>query len=544
MADGRERTAEEREAARLERERRRAERSGPAISEPAASNSVAAQPGARPSEELGSAPPEPDFDRVEPQGGKSEPDAEEIEQHDPELDDVERHDPEFDEIEPHHPEFDEVAPHHQQFDGNGSKLDSSDFAGRELQDPDGSGPDSHEPGDPESGAAEPGDVVDYGTDEHEVPSGTRRVSHFEKNATKPKNKRQRQPKRARRPPGPKKKHSWLVRGASLLALVLAGALIWFLVELFQPLHGSPHGRVTVVIPAHSSSSQVGDQLAKAGVVSSGFFFNLRAALDGDRSNLRAGLYHLQRGMSYSAALDALTTAPPAAKVTELTITEGRSRREVNDLLRSQHVRGSYLAATRSSPQLHPHQYGLKHPPKTLEGFLFPDTYQLVKPIKMPALVSDQLRAFKQHFSKLDLAYARSRHLTPYDVLIIASLIEGEAATKHDRPLVASVIYNRLADGMALQLDSTTRFATGNYTKPLTVSQLHSSSPYNTRTHVGLPPGPINSPGTAALQAAAHPAHTHYLFFFTKPCSHNAVFASTYAQFLAQGSQSSSRRCSH
>jgi UPF0755 protein len=382
----------------------------------------------------------------------------------------------------------------------------------------------------------------FETDEHEVPSGTRRVSHFEKVATKPKGK-QRRPKPVRRVPrGPKKKHSWWVRGASLLALVLAGALIWFLVELFQPLHGSPHGRVTFVVPQHASSSQIGDELAKAGVVSSGFFFDLRATLAGKRGDLRAGLYHLQKGMSYSAALDALTKAPAAAKVTNVTIIEGRSRHEVNDLLKAQHVRGSYLAATRGSPPLNLKQYGLKHPPKTLEGFLFPDTYQLVEPIKMSALVSDQLKAFKQNFSKIDFSYARSRHLTPYDVLIIGSLIEGEAATKHDRPLVASVIYNRLADGMALQLDATTRFATGNYTKPLTISQLHSQSPYNTRTHTGLPPGPINSPGMAALQAAAHPAHTHYLFFFTKPCTHNDVFASTYAQFLAQGSQN--QHCAH
>src|SRR5262249_21364058 len=157
-------------------------------------------------------------------------------------------------------------------------------------------------------------------------------------------------------------------------------------------------------------SQIGDQLAKAGVVSSGFFFDLRATLAGERGDLRAGVYHLQEGMSYSAALDALTKAPPAAKVTNLTVTEGRTRQEINDLLKAQHVRGSYLAATRSSPLLNPRQYGLKHPPKTLEGFLFPDTYQVVDPIKMSALVKDQLKAFKQHFSKLNLSYARSHHL--------------------------------------------------------------------------------------------------------------------------------------
>jgi uncharacterized YceG family protein len=167
---------------------------------------------------------------------------------------------------------------------------------------------------------------------------------------------------------------------------------------------------------------------------------------------------------------------------------------------------------------------------------------MVEPLKISALVDDQLRAFRQNFARVDLAYARSKHLTPYDVLIIASLIEAEAATKRDRPLVSSVIYNRLADGMALQLDSTTRFATGNYTKPLTVSQLHSRSPYNTRLHVGLPPGPIDNPGMAALQAAAHPAHTNYLFFFTRACGNSAEFASTYQQFLAQGSQHLNRHC--
>ncbi|HEY4825094.1 MAG TPA: endolytic transglycosylase MltG [Solirubrobacteraceae bacterium] len=529
MAEGRERSAEEREAARIERERRRAERTGRGVSEPAAAQVA-------PDDEAEFARDEPDDEAEsardvtddEPGFGHDVPDDESALGHDvPDDAPVLGHEEPTDE-----PVLGHDAP------------DDAPVLGHDEPD------DEHGLGrvEPDDGTVsehgEPGDELDYETDEHEVPSGTRRVSHFEKVATKPKGKRRR-PKPVRRAPhGPKKKHSWWVRGASLLALVLAGALIWFLVELFQPFHGSPQGRVTLVIPAHASSSQIGDQLARVGVVSSGFFFNLRATLAGERGDLRAGLYHLQHGMSYSAALDALTKAPRAARVTELTITEGRSRREVNDLLRSEHVRGSYLAASRTSPLLHPDHYGLKHPPKTLEGFLFPDTYQLVKPVKMSALVSDQLRAFKRHFSKVGMAYARSRHLTPYDVLTIASLIEGEAATKHDRPLVASVIYNRLADGMALQLDSTTRFATGNYSKPLTVSQLHSSSPYNTRTHTGLPPGPINSPGMAALQAAAHPAHTHYLFFFTKPCSHNAVFASTYAQFLAQGSQNQNQHCSH
>jgi UPF0755 protein len=380
----------------------------------------------------------------------------------------------------------------------------------------------------------------------ELPSGTRRISHYERTAQRGGRRRSVKPRRraTRRqiPPATSARRRWIGRVASLLALALAAALAWFLVELFQPFHGSPHGRVTVVVPAHASSSQIGDLLAKKGVISSGFFFELRATLAGERGKLRAGVYHLKLGMTYGAVLSELTKLPRAAAVTDVTITEGRSRHQIDALLRAQHVRGSYLAATRGSRRLKYSQYGMRKRPSTLEGFLFPDTYQLIKPIRISALVTDQLQTFKQKFAKVNFDYARRRHLTPYDVLIIASLIEGEAATKHDRPLVASVIYNRLADHMPLQLDATTRFATGNYTHPLTVSQLHSRSPYNTRTHLGLPPGPINNPGMAAIQAAAHPARSSYLYFFTRPCGRNAVFATNYAQFLAQGSQKVPKHC--
>src|SRR5215475_5283008 len=113
----------------------------------------------------------------------------------------------------------------------------------------------------------------------------------------------------RRPGGPHRKHSWVGRIIALLLLILAAALIWFLVELFQPFHGSPHGTVTVTIPPHSSSSQVGDLLEHAGVISSSFFFDLRATLAGERSDLRSGTYRLQLGMSYGSVLKVLTTPP-------------------------------------------------------------------------------------------------------------------------------------------------------------------------------------------------------------------------------------------
>jgi uncharacterized YceG family protein len=398
-----------------------------------------------------------------------------------------------------------------------------------------------DPGHEKPGEGADGGAFETGEHELELPSGTRRISHREKSTTRPVRKA-RKPRRQRLPGEARRTRSWLGRIASVLALAIAGAGIWFLVELFQPFGTSPHGSVTVTIPPKSTSSQIGDLLQHDGVISSSFFFEARATLAGERSSMRAGVYHLQLGMGYGDVLTKLTKAPPAAKVTEITIAEGRRRQQIDALLRAQHVHGSYLALTRSTSLLNMRAYGLRHKPRSLEGFLFPDTYQLVQPVKMNLLVRDQLRQFKEEFAKVKLGYPRSKHLTPYDVLIIASLIEAETPTAHDRPLVASVIYNRLADGMALGLDSTTQYATGNFTRPLTVSQLHSRSPYNTRTHVGLPPTPIDSPGLASMQAAAHPAQTSYLFFFAKPCQRGSVFASNYAQFLAQGRKYSSRHC--
>jgi uncharacterized YceG family protein len=242
-------------------------------------------------------------------------------------------------------------------------------------------------------------------------------------------------------------------------------------------------------------------------------------------------------MSYGSVLTALTKAPPAAKVTQLTLIPGKSRGQIDALLRAQKIKGSYLADTRHSPLLNPVKYGAPRNTPMLEGFLFPSTYDLVEPINISQLVAKQLQAFKQNFDNIKFGYAERHHLTPYDVLIIASMIEGEAATEQDRRDVASVIYNRLKDRMPLQLDATTRYATDNYTEPLTDAQLSSKSPYNTRNHAGLPPTPIDDPSLASLQAAADPANTNYLYFVVKPCGNGAeVFTGNYQVFLRESAQ--------
>jgi UPF0755 protein len=196
------------------------------------------------------------------------------------------------------------------------------------------------------------------------------------------------------------------------------------------------------------------------------------------------------------------------------------------------VRGDYLRATRRSPALRPRDYGAPRATRTLEGFLFPSTYELRRSdATARRLVDLQLRAFKDAFRQVDLRRAQRRNLSRYDVLIIASMIEREARVPRDRRLISAVIYNRLREGMPLGIDATIRYALNNWRRPLRVSELERDSAYNTRRRRGLPPTPIGNPGLAAIRAAANPADVTYLFYVIKVCGEGAhVFSSTDARF--------------
>ena len=194
----------------------------------------------------------------------------------------------------------------------------------------------------------------------------------------------------------------------------------------------------------------------------------------------------------------------------MTIPEGYSRAQTAEVAKQEGLRGSYEKASVRSKYLNPAKYGGTGA-KDLEGFLFPDTFELETHAKAADLVQLQLEDFKRRIAGVNMSYARSKNLTVYDVVTIASMVEHEAGLESQRKLVAAVIYNRLHEGMPLGIDATTRFATGNYTRPLTESELAVESPYNTRTHAGLPPGPIDSPGLASIEAAAHPAKADYLY---------------------------------
>ncbi|HEX7280014.1 MAG TPA: endolytic transglycosylase MltG [Solirubrobacterales bacterium] len=322
----------------------------------------------------------------------------------------------------------------------------------------------------------------------------------------------------------------VARHPFLIFAVIAGLFaLWFLNSLFQPFHGDGSGQVQVAIPKGSSVSEVGDLLSEEGVIDNSTLFQVRVTLAGKRSEIYSGNFTLASDMSYGDAIDELSQ-PPVKRTLTVTIPEGLTRSQAAQLVEEVGVPGDYTTATVKSKYLDPADYGGKGA-KDLEGFLFPNTFELKPKAPVEDLVELQLKDFKKQIKTVDMRYAKSKNLTVFDVVTIASMIEEEAGVDSQRKLVAAVIYNRLREGMPLGIDATIRFATGNYTEPLTESELAIDSPYNSRTNAGLPPGPIANPGLDSIEAAAHPAKTDHLFYVTTPgaCG-KLTFAETEAEF--------------
>ena len=247
----------------------------------------------------------------------------------------------------------------------------------------------------------------------------------------------------------------------------------------------------------------------------------------------------------TAAPPATTTRqrPKAARPLRIIFPEGFTRRQmaeritaVNRIARTRRkVRtrlspAQYLAATRRHRL--PGRFARDGVARPLEGFLFPATYEFTRRTTARQLVVRQVEAFNRAWATVDLRYARSRNLTPYDVLIIASLIERETVVPSERRLVAAVVYNRLRRRMPLGIDATTRYGLNvPPTEPLRESHLESDNPYNTRKRPGLPPTPIANPGLASMRAAAHPARVDYLFFVRKPDKRSHFFTASEDEFL-------------
>lgn len=225
-------------------------------------------------------------------------------------------------------------------------------------------------------------------------------------------------------------------------------------------------------------------------------------------------------------------AAPVAKVKvrDLTIPEGLDRRQIAELTKEEGLKGDYAEQTERFKGFDLAKYGAEDAPN-LEGFLFPATYELPKKGSAKDLIERQLAALEDNLAGIDFGYSKSKNLTTYDVLTIASMVEREIQVPEERKLAAAVIYNRLKAGTPLGIDATIRYEDQNYDEQILASRLEEATPYNTRINTGLPPTPIGNPGLASIEAAANPAKSDAFFFVVKPgtCGEH-VFVETQAEF--------------
>jgi UPF0755 protein len=321
----------------------------------------------------------------------------------------------------------------------------------------------------------------------------------------------------------------LVALALIAVLGVGGSYAYSAVFGAPDYSGDGTGTTVVQVRSGDSARAVGQTLVDDGVVKSVKAFTKAAKANADYRKLQPGFYELRLRMSAKAALGFLLDGKHR-KRGRVTIPEGTPLASVVDRLvkDTELKRQDVLEALGNPAVLGLPAYANGKP----EGFLFPATYD----VEPGTGAVDALQMMTQKYAEvaggLDLDNAaRAVHLTPYEVVIVASIIEKETPQPADRAKVARVVYNRLNKGMRLQLDSTLNYVLAERKARLTTEDISSASPYNTYKHAGLPPTPIDSPGSAALEAALHPAAGNWLYFVTIDKQGNSLFTNDYQAFL-------------
>jgi UPF0755 protein len=317
-------------------------------------------------------------------------------------------------------------------------------------------------------------------------------------------------------------------------LVLVGGVLFGALKLSGGQGGpkvAPGRKATVTVLPGESTKQIAEQLERLGVVDGAGRFRRVAEDRGLDGALRPGTYQLTTGMQPDQVLDVMARGPQGIT---LTIPEGFTLNQIVERLVTvgRFKRADVLAAVHDPTLATPYR------PKgvsSLEGLLFPLTYQVNKGDTPVSVLQEMLDQLGEVLADTDFSHPRRGvRVTPYQVLVVASLVEREAKVPADRPKVAAVIYNRLRHDIPLQVDPTVQYAwrLRNRVKPrLSLADLRITSPFNTYTHHGLPPTPICSPGQDAIQAALNPANGEWLYYIGVSTDGSLRFTSSYQEFL-------------
>ena len=334
----------------------------------------------------------------------------------------------------------------------------------------------------------------------------------------------------------------------VVALIMTGAVRYVLSHFVYPVDPDDNTPIQVVIPSGSSASRIASLLYRArgedepGLIVSTASFKVYVDFTGRANSLRAGTYVLSRNMTIPEIVNILCAGNEARRVTRFTIPEGYTASQIAQALfeagmledQEQFLAlckdGTLLSGGYLDPLLNASDRRF-----ALEGYLFPDTYEVYEDAAAADILKKMLNRFAVIFTEEDANRARELNMTTDQVMTLASMIEKEAGAAEDFPRVSAVFHNRLKQGMALESCATLSYALGVKKYTFTEEELSTVSPYNTYRNKGLPVGPICNPGRAAIEAALYPSEEYmsagFLFFcnMNPKQTNRLVFSRTYEE---------------
>jgi len=313
----------------------------------------------------------------------------------------------------------------------------------------------------------------------------------------------------------------------LVVLLTAGAFVGVAHEVLTPAAALDSKPLLVDIPAHKGVLDIARRLYAAGAIRSRVGFVLLALARGNSRYLKAGEYEIARGAS---TLDVLTLIETGRVQQHFVLhPEGATVAELARMLESERLAASGAVGRLASDRAFLATLTIEGP--SLEGYLFPDTYQLVRGMTTEEILTRMVQRLRAKLGPDVAASAQAHGLSVHQLLTLASIIEREAVARDELRTISAVFWNRLKLNMPLQADPTVQYATGKERRALTRTDLGIEHPYNTYRSPGLPPGPIASPGLAAIEAALDPAPVKYLYFVAMD-DHRHYFSSTLGEHNA------------
>ncbi len=292
------------------------------------------------------------------------------------------------------------------------------------------------------------------------------------------------------------------------------------------------GAVQVEVVQGDTLSSVADKLEDQGVIGSSFFFTLQARMGGESAGIRPGQYTFAEDEGNDEIMAKLTEGE-VVPTFAFTVPEGLTIEETAGVVaeNSEISAGEFEEAASSTD--HGYAFLEDEAINDTEGFLFPKSYEFEEGTTADQMVNRLLEQYLLETENVDFAAASERlNLTEYELLTVASLIEREAANEEEKPVIASVIYNRIRADMPLQIDATIQYARGEQKENLSLADLEMDSPYNTYQNTGLPPGPIASPSLSSIEAAVNPDETDFVYYVITPDGNDHFFTNNYDEFLA------------